>query len=78
MKKTFKIIVKLGTLSLPSGAVVFFGGDRRRQPRDGTMLDETPAAYVVTYTLPGDLPDPYTQPRPYLKTPDQVPRDPFA
>ena len=42
MKKTFKIIVKLGTLSLPSGAVVFFGGDRRRQPRDGTMLDETP------------------------------------
>ena len=42
MNKTFKIIVKLGTLSLPSGAVVFFGGDRRRQPRDGTMLDETP------------------------------------
>jgi len=44
MKKTFKIIVKLGTLSLPSGAVVFFGGDRLRQPRDGTMLDETPGA----------------------------------
>ena len=43
MNKTFKIIVKSGTLSLPSGAVVFFGGDRLRQPRDGTMLDETPA-----------------------------------
>lgn len=42
MNKTFKIIVKLGTLSLPSGAVVFFGGGRLRQPRDGTMLDETP------------------------------------
>jgi hypothetical protein len=42
MNKTFKIIVKLGTLSLPSGAVVFFWGDRLRQPRDGTMLDETP------------------------------------
>jgi len=43
MNKTFKIIVKSGTLSLPSGAVVFLGGDRLRQPRDGTMLDETPA-----------------------------------
>ncbi len=47
MNKTFKIIVKLGTLSLPSGAVVFFGGDRLRQPRDGTMLDETPEAAAV-------------------------------
>ena len=42
MNKTFKIIVKSGTLSLPSGAVVFFWEDRLRQPRDGTMLDETP------------------------------------
>ena len=46
MNKTFKIIVKSGTLSLPSGAVVFFGGDRLRQPRDGTMLDETPGVLL--------------------------------
>ena len=49
MNKTFKIIVKLGTLSLPSGAVVFFWGDRLRQPRDGTMLDETPADEERSY-----------------------------
>ena len=51
MNKTFKIIVKLGTLSLPSGAVVFFGGDRRRQPRDGTMLDETPDVQTIHYLI---------------------------
>jgi hypothetical protein len=35
-------------------------------------------AYVITYSLPDSMPNPYIQRRPYLKTLDQVPRDPFA
>ena len=31
-------------------------------------------AYVVTYSLPEDLPNPYYQPRPYLKPLDQLDR----
>ena len=42
INKTFKIIIKSGTLSLAARHVVFFGGVKKDWTRAATMLDETP------------------------------------
>jgi hypothetical protein len=42
INKTFKIIIKSGTLSLAACPVVFFGGVKKDWTRAATMLDETP------------------------------------
>jgi hypothetical protein len=65
----------------PNGFDSVVGSDPSREPGTEVVVYDNYLAfpaYVITYTLPEDLPDPYTQPRPYLKTLDQVQRDPFA
>ena len=42
INKTFKIIIKSGTLSLAARPVVFFWGVKKDWTRAATMLDETP------------------------------------
>ncbi len=42
INKTFKIIIKSGTLSLAACPVVFFWGVKKDWTRAATMLDETP------------------------------------
>ena len=42
INKTFKIIIKSGTLSLAARPVVLFWGVKKDWTRAATMLDETP------------------------------------
>ena len=47
INKTFKIIIKSGTLSLAARPVVFFWGVKKDWTRAATMLDETTGILVV-------------------------------
>ena len=65
----------------PKGFHSVLGADPSREARTEVIIFDNYLAfpaYVVTYNLPGDLPDPYLEPRPYLKSIDQVVRNPFA